>query len=128
MTDDVITPLHAADVVVVASVIEGLCRVVLEGMATGRPVLATSVGGNPEILTGRFERFLFDKGDDAGLVDRLSSVADWRRTEPELGAQCAHHIHANFSIKTMATRIEEILLGETRLGARPRKRAGVGTN
>jgi glycosyltransferase involved in cell wall biosynthesis len=122
MTDDVITPLHAADVVVVASVIEGLCRIVLEGMATGRPVVATRVGGNPEILTGPFERFLFETGDDAGLVDRLASVSDWRRTEPELAGSCAAHIHANFSIETMSTRIEEILRGETRSGARSRKR------
>ena len=112
MSDDVTTVLHAADVVVLPSAIEGLGRVVLEGMASGRPVVATRVGGIPEILTGPFPRFLFEKGDVAGFADQLASVADWRRREPQLGAACTEHIRANFSLQAMAERIEAILQEE----------------
>ena len=81
MRDDVLTVLRAADVVVLPSVTEGLSRTVLEGMASGRPVVASRVGGVPEILTGAFERFLFESGDAAGLADRLASVAGWQQRE-----------------------------------------------
>ncbi|HTT87355.1 MAG TPA: glycosyltransferase family 4 protein, partial [Acidimicrobiales bacterium] len=74
MGDDVETVLHAADVVVLPSRTEGLPRTVLEGMASGRPVVASSVGGTPEILTGPFARFLFDNEDAAGLAERLAAV------------------------------------------------------
>ena len=50
---DVVTPLHASDVVVVPSVWqEPFGRTVIEALSTGRPVLASRVGGIPEILSG----------------------------------------------------------------------------
>jgi glycosyltransferase involved in cell wall biosynthesis len=124
MDADVLTALHAADVVVLASTTEGLGRSVLEGMATGRPVVATRVGGVPEILSGPFDRFLFEAGDSAALADRLCDVAPWRTREPQLGPDCAAHIHANFSLDTMADRIEGIL--EDQITAGRRRRVGEG--
>ena len=53
---NVVTPLHASDVVVVPSVWrEPFGRTVIEALATGRPVVASRVGGIPEILTGPLE-------------------------------------------------------------------------
>jgi glycosyltransferase involved in cell wall biosynthesis len=112
MRDDVITVLHAADVVVLPSVIEGLGRVVLEGMASGRPVVASRVGGIPEILTGPFERFLFESGDAADLANRLASVVDWQQREPQLGVDCSEHIRAHFNLQRMAASVEDILRRE----------------
>jgi glycosyltransferase involved in cell wall biosynthesis len=118
MDKDVVTVLHAADVVVLPSLTEGLCRVVLETMASGRPVVATRVGGIPEILTGSFERFLFESGDVGGLVGQLASIVGWRQREPQLAAECSEHIHANFSLKRMSERVEEILQEEVDKKAR----------
>jgi len=123
MDRDVITALHAADVVVLPSVTEGLCRVVLEGMASGRPVLATRVGGTPEILTGAFQRFLFESGDVSGLVDQLASAVGWQQREPQLAEQCSEHIHAHFSLKSMAERVEEVLQEEVDKRAKDRSRS-----
>ncbi len=123
MGDDVITVLHAVDAVVLPSVTEGLSRTVLEGMASGRPVVATRVGGVPEILTGPFERFLFESGDTDGLADRLASVVEWRQREPRLGMECSEHVAANFSMQRMVLRIEDILGEEVRSRSRIRVRA-----
>ena len=123
MSNDVITVLHAVDVVVLPSVTEGLSRTVLEGMVSGRPVVATRVGGVPEILTGSFARFLFESGDADGLADRLASVVEWRQREPDLGAACSEHIVANFSLDQMARRVEDILGQEVRSRSRFRPRA-----
>ncbi len=123
MGDDVITVLHAVDAVVLPSVTEGLSRTVLEGMVSGRPVVATRVGGVPEILTGPFEKFLFESGDADGLADRLASVVGWRQREPNLGTACSEHVESNFGMPRMARKVEDILGQEVRRRSRIRVRA-----
>jgi glycosyltransferase involved in cell wall biosynthesis len=127
MRRDVLTALHAADVVVLPSVTEGLGRVVLEAMSTGRPVAASRVGGVPEILTGPFARFLFESGDVADLAGRLGSVAGWQRREPPLGFLCSEHVRENFSLAKMAGRVEEILEKAVRARSTTGPRAGVSS-
>ena len=83
---DVVTPLHASDVVVVPSVWqEPFGRTVIEALSTGRPVVASRVGGIPEILTGPLERFLFEREDADGLAEQLLGLVHWRDKEPGAG-------------------------------------------
>lgn len=111
MQRDVIDPLHAADVVVVPSMVnEALPRCVLEAMATGRPVIAANVGGIPEILEGGFENLLFTRGDAAGLATRLAALVDWRHSDPGLGHRASEHIHEHFPARAMYDAIEHRLL------------------
>lgn len=116
---DTVTPLHAADVAVVPSTWdEPFGRVVIEALATGRPVAGSRVGGIPEILTGPFERFLFERGDAAGLATVLSGLRGWQERQPDLGEQCAAHVREHFSLSLMVDGIEAAI-GRA-LGARPR--------
>jgi glycosyltransferase involved in cell wall biosynthesis len=104
---DVVVTLHAADVVVVPSTWdEPFGRTVIEGLATGRPVLGSRVGGIPEILDGPLERFLFERGDVAGLSDRLGSLLDWREQEPELATACRARVDEGFTLVQMVDGIE----------------------
>ena len=88
MRSDVVQPLHAADIVVQPTRKEALGRVVLEGLATGRPVLASRVGGIPEILTDELSRFLVEPEDVVGLTRGMESLMNWRTSEPELARTC----------------------------------------
>jgi len=111
---DVVTPLHAADVVVVPSTWnEPFGRVIVEAMSTGRPVIASRVGGIPEILTGPLERFLFERGDAPDLAHRIRSVMDWRTHEPGLGRVCADRVEEEFTLAGMVDALESVFRAVT---------------
>ena len=51
--EDVPDLLRAMDIFVLPSLAEGICNTVLEAMASGLPVIASRVGGNPDLVTDR---------------------------------------------------------------------------
>jgi glycosyltransferase involved in cell wall biosynthesis len=71
---DVPDVLNAFDVLAMSSDTEGLPLVLLEAMATGLPVVSTSVGGIPNVLEEGLTGFLVPAGDEAALRDRLSRL------------------------------------------------------
>jgi len=108
---DVVTPLHAADLVVVPSVWEEpFGRTVIEGMSTGRPVIASAVGGIPEILGGEFERFLVPPGDVPVLTARIGELLDWRDQEGDLAGACSGLVSRRFSRAAMVDAVERALV------------------
>jgi glycogen(starch) synthase len=82
-----------ADIVVVPSVVpDALSRVILEAMAMGRPVVATRVGGTPELIVDDKTGLLVERGDPPGLaraLERLLGDGDLRAT---LGAAARRHV------------------------------------
>ncbi len=73
--DDVAVWMAAADLVTLPSYMEGCPNVVLEALACGRPVVATNVGGIPEIMSDACGR-LVPPRDPAALAQALASVLD----------------------------------------------------
>ena len=65
--DDVSELLRAMDVFVLPSLAEGASNTILEAMATGVPVVATRVGGNPELIEEGETGFLVPRRDVTGL-------------------------------------------------------------
>jgi teichuronic acid biosynthesis glycosyltransferase TuaC len=72
---DVAVWMAAADLVTLPSYMEGCPNVVLEALACGRPVVATSVGGIPEILSEQCG-CLVPPRDSGALAQALASVLD----------------------------------------------------
>jgi glycosyltransferase involved in cell wall biosynthesis len=108
--DNVVPLLHAADVVVVPTIgSEAFGRVVIEAMATGCPVVASDVGGIPEILTGRFAGYLFERGNVGELTDRLRAVRRWRQQDPTLAQACIAHVRASYRLEAAVDGIESVL-------------------
>ena len=73
--DEVAEWMAAADLVTLPSYMEGCPNVVLEALACGRPVVATNVGGIPEILSDECGR-LVPPRDAGALAQALASVLD----------------------------------------------------
>jgi glycosyltransferase involved in cell wall biosynthesis len=111
LQSDVVPFLHAADLVVFPTWFdEGFGRVAIETMATGRPVIASDAGGVPEILSGPMRRFLVEPRNPDELAARISSLLDWRKTEPGLGAACADWVDVQFPFEDHIAALEQVLL------------------
>ncbi len=98
---DVPEILNALDAFVLSSDSEGLPLVIPEAMATGLPVVATRVGGVPDVLEDGRTGFLVPSGDEAGLRDRLVRLRDDRALGLAIGAAARDAAQARFSAERM---------------------------
>lgn len=71
---DVAPFLRDADLLLVTSLYESFCLVALEAMACGVPVLATHVGGVPEVVRQGRTGLLFPLGDNAEAVELAAAL------------------------------------------------------
>jgi glycosyltransferase involved in cell wall biosynthesis len=108
--------LHAADVVLFPTLAqEAFGRVALEALVTGRPVIASDIGGVPEILAGPLAELLVPPGDADALATTLASLLRWREERPGLGTLCRTEAESRFSfdrhVDTVATALERAASG-----------------
>ena len=95
---DVPSILKAADVVVMSSHWEGLSLSNIEGMAVGKPFLASDVNGLREVTKGY--GILFPHGDDEALADEIKHLAEDRSYYDQIATQCYERAQ-QFDIKNM---------------------------
>ena len=88
---------RAADVVVLASFSEGVPVVLIEALALGRPVVATSVGGVPELVRHRDTGLLVPPGNAAALADALQWVLAHPREAANLAANGRRWVQQEFA-------------------------------
>jgi glycosyltransferase involved in cell wall biosynthesis len=92
-----------AHVVCQPSLVEPFGQALLEGMACGRSVVATKIGGPPEFVPPE-AGILVDPFDEAGLADALQLAADLPRPNPAARAAAERH-----DVNEQARRVEAIL-------------------
>ncbi len=106
--DDVAPYLQAADIFVLPSAGEGLSNALLEAMACGLPVVATAVGGAPDVIAHGDSGLLVPTADPAALTDAiLSLLADAGRREA-LGRRARAIVVADFALPAIATRLRAL--------------------
>ncbi|MCC6954513.1 MAG: glycosyltransferase, partial [Deltaproteobacteria bacterium] len=99
--DDVPTLMTMADVVLLTSAQEGLPNVLMEAQALGRPVVATAVGGVPEVVKHRETGFVCTPGDVQELAGRCRELIDFPEQRATMGHAGAQWIAENFSRESM---------------------------
>lgn len=101
--------LHAAsDFFVLPSVTEGLPLSVLEAMSAGKPVIATPVGGIPELVETGCHGLLVPVGDDTALADAIAQVAKNETFRRALGQAGQDRVERAFSFSQMTERYESL--------------------
>lgn len=108
--DDVRPLLASADVLVLPSRWpEPFGRVLIEAMASGIPVIASNVGGIPEILDPDFASHLVPPDDLKALAAAILRFGSWRATQPNLGTQMRQHVERHFDALSTHGKVLKIL-------------------
>ena len=98
---DDLAPLYAdSDVVILTSRSEGVPLVILEALASERPVVASNVGGVPEALDASCG-FLIDPapGEAAAFAHALTTLLDQPELRAQMGAEGRRRIEANYDLR-----------------------------
>jgi len=106
------------DIAVLPSLFEGMGRVVLEAMAAGKPVVASRVGGIPDLVQDGVTGLLFPPGDVAALTEQLGRLLNDPDLRRRMGEAGRRQVDERFSAQAMVARIHEVYAQE--LGRRGR--------
>ncbi len=106
--EDVSECLAALDLFVLPSLNEGMGRVLLEAMAVGCAVVATRVGGIPDIVTDGATGLLVPPRDDRALAEAILTLLRDRSRRAAYGEAAKRHVDGRFDIKTMVRNIERL--------------------
>ena len=117
---DVATFLGTLDVAVLCSSSEGMSNSLLEYMAAGKAIVATAVGGTPELVAHETEALLVPPGDESGLALAISCLLQDRQLAAELG-NSALRKSRQYSVDVMARRYEQFFLDLVRATGGPQK-------
>ncbi len=106
--EDTLAVMKAADVLVLNSSYEGMSHLLIEALMLGTPVIATNVGGNPEVITHEQDGLLISPQDPHALANALARLLN----EKDLRTQLSTHARESskrFSVETMLTKTSELL-------------------
>lgn len=99
LRDDVASVLPVMDIFVCPSLYEGFGIAIVEAMAAGRPVIASDVGGIPEIVVHGDTGLLVPPGDAAALADAIATLLTRPDQARAMGARGLARVRERFSIE-----------------------------
>ena len=105
---DVPALLTLVDLIVHPSLEEGFSNAILEGMAAGRPLVATNVGGNPEAVADRETGGLVPPGDSRALAGAMLGLLRHPATAARFGAAGRLRVAWRFGLFAMVRQYEAL--------------------
>jgi glycosyltransferase involved in cell wall biosynthesis len=107
---DITSLLHQSSLLVLSSIQEGLPNVVLEAMAAGLPVVATDVGGLPEVVQQGETGWLVAPKDVPALADAVSHLLTHDQVRTAFGQAGRERAERRFSLASMIQQHEDLFL------------------
>lgn len=105
---DIPRVLPLLDAFVMPSLYEGFGIAILEAMAAGKPVVATSVGGIPEFVKDGETGLLVKPGDAVALAEAMTKLLRDPDLARRMGSKGRDHAKDNFGIATVVRQHEEV--------------------
>jgi len=113
--------LPHADLAVNSSFTEGLPVVVLEALAAGLPVVATAVGGTPEVIEEGTHGFLVPSGDPAALARGIATALSDEARRQSMGQAGRQRVREQFTFAAQSLQyqrlFERLMRGSRTCGA-----------
>ena len=109
---DVADLMRSFDCFVLPSRGEGISNTILEAMATALPVVATRVGGNPELVEDGLTGRLVPPADPQALALAILDYHAHRATASRHGSAGRSRVERSFSLDGMVRRYHELYLSE----------------
>jgi glycosyltransferase involved in cell wall biosynthesis len=108
---DITRVYKEADLLALTSDWEGTPNVVMEGMAAALPVVATGVGGLPDLVRHGRTGFLVTPGDDDALVDGLCRLVKSPQLRERMGRLGREHVLATHSLQRLPSALAHLYAG-----------------
>jgi glycosyltransferase involved in cell wall biosynthesis len=105
--DDIHELMQIFDVLVLPSLNEGMGRVIVEAMAAGKPVIASKVGGIPDLVRHNSTGILVPPADKVKLASAITRLVDHPHEARRMGELARIHCQ-RFSLETMIEKINSI--------------------
>ena len=105
---DVPDVLAAIDIAVICSDYEGSPRSVLEFMDAGKPIVATDVGGIPEVIEDEVHGVLVPPRDEAALAAALARLFEDMDRGREMGARARDRCRRELSLDRTVERLQQL--------------------
>lgn len=113
LRNDIQALMQSSKIFVLPSRWEGLPMVILEAMANGIPIIATKVGGIPEVIKDGVNGLMVEKEDIAGLAEKIYRLLNDTLLQQILSKNAYETVKNNYSIevytKTLLGLYEDIL-------------------
>jgi sugar transferase (PEP-CTERM/EpsH1 system associated) len=106
--DDVPAVLRGLDTFVLPSLAEGISNTILEAMASGLPVIATAVGGNPELVSEGRTGVLVPPGEVEAMAQAIIDCAEDSGRARAAGRAGRAEVERRFSLKAMVDAYREL--------------------
>jgi len=107
---DVADLLNASDVFVLPSDWEGVPVSALEAMATGKPIIATAVGGVPEIIESGCNGFLVPAGNSEMLTQAMLTLCNNQTLIRRMGERSRQIAVERFDVRKMAQQYGDLYM------------------
>lgn len=106
--NDIPTLLSQAGFYVSSSLTEGVSLTLLEAMSVGLPIVATAVGGNPEVVEQPLTGTLVTSADPVALAEAMLAMGENQSTWEQMGRQARERVERHFNIRTMIKDYENL--------------------
>lgn len=107
---DIPDVLNAFDIFLLPSFSEGCSNVIQEAMACGVPVVATDVGGNPELVTDGRTGYLFPSDDEKSCAEKLEKLILDDDKRAQFGQASLKDARERFSLDVMIRNYQDFYI------------------